>query len=76
MITCGWITLIIFTVRYYCCGKSAKISKVMMGTPAVDKIFAYKNLKSNRAHGTKYEHSKPTYHIAEGPSLPMHLLHT
>lgn len=47
-----------------------------MGTAAVDKFFAYKNLKSSEACGTKNQHSEPAYHIAEEPSAPMHLMHT
>jgi len=41
-----------------------RISKVTKLTPVIDKISAYKNLNS-RAHGTKNQHSEPTYHIAE-----------
>ena len=42
-----------------------RISKVTKLTPVIDKISAYKNLKSSRAHRTKNQHSEPTYHIAE-----------
>ena len=42
-----------------------RISKVTKLTLVIDKISAYKNLKSSRAHRTKNQHSEPTYHIAE-----------
>ena len=42
-----------------------RISKVTKLTLVIDKISAYKNLKSSTAHGTKNQHSEPTYHIAE-----------
>ena len=41
-----------------------RISKVTKLTLVIDKISAYKNLKSSRAHRTKNQHSEPTY-IAE-----------
>ena len=53
-----------YALTEYLRPRSDRISKVTMGTPATDKISAYKNLKSSTAHGTKNQHSEPTY-IAE-----------
>jgi len=53
-----------YALTEYLRPRSDIISKVTMGTPAIDKISAYKNLKSSTVHGTKNQHSEPTY-IAE-----------
>jgi hypothetical protein len=46
-----------YALTEYLRSRSNRISKVTTGTPAIDKISAYKNLKNSRAHGTKNQHS-------------------